>query len=205
LTWDRYGSPISGNFIGNYHKLGPNSLNYSPKTYSLRLYCADGDCNYSMFVKDNLSILRQTDGLNDGLVVRVDSGVNSNWLANTRINTSNISITNSSAGQAYNDVLAPGGAGNSKYIDCSGNWINRRDSIDSRVVLETQSGTAFEGTKGKFIDDEQDVGGWLSISKGTACAMETAMVCQMPMRQLWGLTLDLQMPMAMPIKTVTQI
>lgn len=169
LTWDRFGSPVSGNFIGNYHKLGPNSLEYSPKTYTLRLYCDDGNCNYSMFVKNNLSILRKTDGLEDRLVVRVDSGVNSNWLASNRIATSKIPITNTSAVQAYNDVLAPGGAGNSKYVNCSGKWINRRDSIDARVVLETQSGTAFKGTKGRFINDETDVGGWVSILSGTAC------------------------------------
>lgn len=169
LTWDRFGSPVSGNFIGNYHKLGPDSLTYSPKTYSLRLYCDDGDCNYSMFVKDNLSTLRQTDGLNEHLVVRVDSGVNSSWASGSRINTSNIPITNTSASQAYTDVLSVGGAGNSTGIDCSGNWQNRRDSIDTRIVNETESGTAFVGTDGQIIDDEDDVGGWVPIASGTAC------------------------------------
>ena len=72
-------------------------------------------------------------------------------------------ITEVSATQAYTNVLAEGGAGNSKYVDCSGTWINRRDNIDQRIVNDVKNNT------GSIIDDPSNVGGWISISPGTAC------------------------------------
>lgn len=167
LIWERYGGPISGNFIGNYHKLGVNSVN---DERTIRLYCDDGNCSYSVYLQDNLSNLRQNDEQNENLIARVDSGVNSNWAIDNRITTSEIPITSTNAIQAYNDVLEPGGAGNSKMVNCAGNWANRRDSIDSRVIEETKSGSAFRGSLGSVIDDESEVGGWVTIEKGSACS-----------------------------------
>lgn len=169
LTWDRFGSPVLGNFIGNYHKRGPDSRTDDLGSGSLRLYCDGGTCSYSFYVEGNLGPLRQDDTLNEDLVVRVDPGVNSDWRAVSRIATSDLSITNTTALQAYVDVLASGGSGNSKGIDCNGTWVNRRDSIDERVVDEVQSGTEFDGSAGSIIDDESEVGGWAAIDEGAPC------------------------------------
>lgn len=67
-----------------------------------------------------------------------------------------------SAQSAFTKVLDEGGS--SKGIDCNGNWFNRRDSVDSRVVNDVRNGT------GKIIDKLSDVsGGWVNIAGGTGC------------------------------------
>ena len=73
-------------------------------------------------------------------------------------------VYSTSATDAYNSVIANGGAGNSQGLDCNGNWYNRRDSIDTRVINEVKTGT------GKIIDDPSQVGGWIIPAAGVSCA-----------------------------------
>jgi hypothetical protein len=53
--------------------------------------------------------------------------------------------------------------GNSQRVNCSGQWVNKRDSIDTRIIDEFQTGT------GSIIDYPSDVGGYAAIDPGTAC------------------------------------
>ena len=55
--------------------------------------------------------------------------------------------------------------GNSRRLDCAGNWVMRRDAVDTRLINEYNAGTGISAA----IDHEDDVGGFPTISGGTAC------------------------------------
>lgn len=66
--------------------------------------------------------------------------------------------------------------GNSQQIDCTGNWVFKRDSQDARIVSEVQTNydPSFNSSSifnyNRFgIYEEDDVGGFPFISSGTAC------------------------------------
>ncbi len=72
-------------------------------------------------------------------------------------------VSSTTAMDAYNSIVADGGVGNSRGLNCDGSWYNRRDSIDVRVINEVKTGT------GKIIDDPSQVGGWIIPAAGTPC------------------------------------
>jgi pectate lyase len=157
LAWDMYGQSTV-NFIGNYHKLGPNSRTDSLGMTSIRLVNQNSGAGYRVFVDGNIGPLRTADSIDDLRVVRVDSGVASGWSSSKRLPTPPITTTDARA--AYKDVLDY--SGNSKGIGPDGIFITRRDSIDERIVEEVLN------TGGAIIDDESEVGGWVSIARGVA-------------------------------------
>jgi hypothetical protein len=53
--------------------------------------------------------------------------------------------------------------GNSQRLDCNGNWVNKRDAHDARVIADFKAGT------GKLISSPSEVGGYLTIDPGTPC------------------------------------
>ena len=53
--------------------------------------------------------------------------------------------------------------GNSQRLDCKGNWVNKRDAHDARVIADFKAGT------GKLISSPSEVGGYLTIDPGTPC------------------------------------
>lgn len=55
--------------------------------------------------------------------------------------------------------------GNSRRLDCAGNWVMRRDAVDTRLINEYNAGTGISAA----IDHEDDVGGFPTIGGGTAC------------------------------------
>ncbi len=137
------------NWIGNYHKQGPDSTS----TKNLKVSVTGNNGKGGAYVANNLSRLK-------------NKSTDSNWVIEANgfiVNTPfpAPAITTTSATDAYDNVLNEGG--NSKGIDCNGNWFNRRDSIDARVVNEVKTGT------GHIIDDPSEVGGWITIAGGTAC------------------------------------
>jgi hypothetical protein len=62
---------------------------------------------------------------------------------------------------AYDEILAS--AGNRAGVSCDGEWFDRRDSIDKRVVNDVRNGT------GRIIDDPSQVGGWITPATGVPC------------------------------------
>lgn len=142
------------NWINNFHKKGPagdftdlkiipksdNTVCSSGKTYLSGNVGAHGDWTYEFKAP-----CIQADIL-------------------TTTPASGPSVSTVSAQDAYNNLLADGGAGNSRAVSCDGNWFNRRDSIDTRVINDIKNGT------GKIIDSPADVGGWITPDAGTACA-----------------------------------
>ena len=54
--------------------------------------------------------------------------------------------------------------GASRRLDCSGDWVGNRDTVDTRVLDNYANGT------GAFPTDEATVGGLPVLDAGTACA-----------------------------------
>ncbi len=143
------------NWIGNYHKKGPDSTSSS----DLKVIAGDSGFagNAKVYVKGNIGPSRTSDTLPDSNWV--DSGSRS-FIVSTPVAAP--SITTSSAFAAFDEVLAD--AGNNRGLSCDGSWFLRRDSIDTRVVNDVKNGT------GHIIDSPSEVGGWITPASGTACA-----------------------------------
>ena len=140
------------NWINNYHKRGPSSTSST----DLKIIPSDdGDCGegkaYSSGNTNSTGGWSQ--GFSGSCAGRTDIFVTVPAPAPV--------VVSMSAIDSYNKVLA--GAGNSQGVDCGGNWYNRRDSIDARVVNEVKTST------GHIIDDPSEVGGWITPAAGTAC------------------------------------
>jgi hypothetical protein len=54
--------------------------------------------------------------------------------------------------------------GDSARLDCNGNWVSNRDTVDLRLINDYQTGT------GSIPTTENDVGGFPTIANGTPCA-----------------------------------
>jgi pectate lyase len=59
-------------------------------------------------------------------------------------------------------------AGASRRIDCSGNWVDNRDAVDTRIVEYVRNRTGPTNTSG--MTASQIHGSWPAMSGGTACA-----------------------------------
>jgi pectate lyase len=149
-------TPSTINWIGNYHKKGPDSTSNT----DLKVIPSDEGV-YSggarVYVKGNIGPSRPSDSQPDSYWV--DSGSRS-FIIDTPAPAPAITMTD--ALTAYNNVLAD--AGNSQGLNCDGTWYNRRDGIDTRVANDVKNGT------GHIIDDPSEVGGWITPAAGTACA-----------------------------------
>jgi hypothetical protein len=147
------------NWINNYHKKGPSSTSNS----DLKIIPADNGTWSSgkVYVEGNIGPNRPNDNLPETNWVAVRSGAPSGILVTSPAPAP--AVYSTSAVDAYNSVLADGGVGNSQGINCDGNWYNRRDSIDARVINEVKTGT------GTIIDDPSQVGGWIIPAAGVPC------------------------------------
>jgi len=140
------------NWIGNYHKKGPDSTSNT----DLKVSITGGTSTGRAYVQGNIGPSRPNNTLPE-----------KNWVsaADRLIATTPAeapAVTTTDALTAYDQVLTEGG--NNKGLDCNGNWVNRRDSIDARVVNEVRTGT------GHIIDNPSEVGGWVTISSGIPCS-----------------------------------
>jgi hypothetical protein len=140
------------NWIGNYYKKGPDSTSNT----HLKVSVTGGSSTGHAYVSGNIGPSRASNSLPE------TNGVSgTSFMVSTPVDAPVVTTTD--AFTAYNQLLAAGGAGNSRGLDCNGNWFNRRDSIDDRVANEVKTGT------GKIIDDPSQVGGWITIDSGTGC------------------------------------
>jgi len=147
------------NVIKNYTKAGPNSSK-APYTVQVWKYSPYSK-SWGMYVEGNIDSYRTSDSQAQNLCVESGSRT---YLVGSRYSEPN--ITETSAAQAYTDVLADGGAGNSRQLNEDGTWTNRRDSHDKRVVNDVKNRSGASGTNG-IINSPADVGGWLTITTGT--------------------------------------
>ena len=144
------------NWIGNYHKKGPDTTSST----DLKVIPADSG-SYSggaqVYVLDNIGPSRTSNSQPDS--DWVDSG-SRKFIVSTPATAP--AVTTTDAQTAYTEVLND--AGNSRGLDCEGNWYSRRDAIDTRVVNDVRNGT------GHIIDNPSQVGGWITPASGTPCA-----------------------------------
>jgi hypothetical protein len=84
-------------------------------------------------------------------------------------------ITTSGTQQAYEDVLDKSGA--ISGLDCYGNWFERRDAVDLRIIHSVRDGTRGHNLSPSntynglgYISDPSDVGGWPALDPGNPCA-----------------------------------
>jgi pectate lyase len=148
-------TPSVINWIGNYHKKGPDSTSST----DLKVIPSD-DGVYSggakVYVKGNIGPSRTNDTKPES--DWVDSG-SRKFVVDMPANAP--FVTTTSALSAYDQVLSE--AGNSKGLSCDGSWLARRDTIDERIVTDVKNNT------GKIIDNPSQVGGWATIDPGQVC------------------------------------
>ncbi|MBN2359755.1 MAG: hypothetical protein JXR83_09900 [Deltaproteobacteria bacterium] len=191
---------VKVDYVANYFKYGPDSTvgKYEIKGYD------DSGAGAEFYVRDNIGPHRTSNSQAQDLVVdpgfRVTAdpdttGSPLGHLVATRWNASQITtlpaFDTSQSSDAYREVLAT--AGNARGLDCSGNWIARRDAVDRRIVEELKRG------EGRVIDapgqstcvgvcrggtyvlsaadytrygitDALDGHGWPVVATGTPCA-----------------------------------
>lgn len=126
------------NIVGNYTKEGPS--NYDRNPYTAKLYSYYDPAypgTYGIYVEGNIDVHRTS--TSQAETACLDSSVLPYY--NATEYSGYPSVTETSASQAYADVLAAGGAGNSKMLNSDGSWTNRRDAVDQRITYEALNGT----------------------------------------------------------------
>ena len=154
----RLGNP-SVNFIGNYFKKGPESVfTVSERNrFSANKQAGQPGTVVNVYLSNNIDTLLGA----IATVVPEDAGVTVNYgiipygPAHYEIDT---------PADAYTELTAIGGAGNSLYRGCNGGWFARRDSADMRIIADVVA-----GDDGELIDSPTEVGGWPALAAGTPC------------------------------------
>lgn len=116
-------APVRLNYVGNYTKKGPSSVNASEMR---------GDSGVTIYAKGNIGPNRTSDSADEWAVVG-----GSYTKSTTRFPYAQVTTT--SATQAWEEVLAQAGA--SARLDANGSFVSMRDSADARIVTEARNGT----------------------------------------------------------------
>jgi hypothetical protein len=154
------------NIIGNYYKIGPNTLDYTDhrevvyyERLETHLVYMDGNIGPNCLAgcdpdKDWDHMIGSSGGDHE-CYWSGDECLSSEALAPFNLPP----VTTSSAQEAYDDVLA--GAGATLGLNGDGTFFWRRDAVDERVINDVINGT------GAIIDLPADVGGFPTMDPGT--------------------------------------
>ena len=165
--------------IGNYYKAGPLRQGHIP--YEVYVCPTPGPDTPlgppSIFSSGNIGYHNPTPASDDwGMIWEVTSeGIVDEWETPakligvlpaqyrrvTPLPTLPYPITVQSAAELDNKVLPTVGA--SHRLDCMGNWVESRDTVDRRVISE------YHNLQGNYYVNEESVGGFPVIDPGTAC------------------------------------
>jgi hypothetical protein len=154
-NWDYYASQllgqVNGDFIGNKYKAGP--LNRDARKHEIQAspngtYENPGDPTLYLFgnIGPNLS----DPGGDQWLMAAQITGENgkemgpipASWRRKEPLPTEPFPIVADSAEELDARVLPT--VGNSLRLDCLGNWVAKRDSVDNRIIAEYRQGTSGE-------------------------------------------------------------
>ena len=132
------------NLIGNYVKVPSGTVDYY-------MYIESGQ----VYAKSNITPKRPTDSGSES------AGVVSGSVASTPFTPASGAKAVSSPKtpqNAYDTALTS--VGNSAGLDCTGNWVARRDTLDTRIINDIRNGTGSLKTS---------AGPWPTYTGGTAC------------------------------------
>jgi hypothetical protein len=138
--------------IANYYKQ-PTLLVEGKAAFEINVEkgLAGATAKSIVFVQGNYGPHRTASSIDDwALVQNEDAGSGRIVRASARFST-DVSITASTAEEAFPLVLRGAGA-----------TVPKRDSVDERVIADVKNGT------GHVIDSQNDVGGWPSLEPGVA-------------------------------------
>jgi hypothetical protein len=146
-------------WIGNYLKPGP--LSYAP-----------GPIFWESLGTGTPPSLYSASDADNWLMTRIDEGGDAQIPEEYRrfapLPTGAYPETIHTAAAAYASVLADVGA--NARLDCRGNWVANRDSVDTRIITNVANGRAQRPGASTHITDPAQVGGYPIIAKGTPCS-----------------------------------
>jgi len=161
----RFGDSTRVDVIKNYYRAGPWSGNNSNQVLQ-----HDTDNALSpLFLEGNVAIPFQPDpNANQQNLIRfagTGAPLPPGLFATTRYSSPRIPITETSALQAWTDVLADVGA--NKRISCRGDWIPAQDALDQRIISDALNHVG--PSTDTEADDPGDFGGLPSFPPGSPC------------------------------------
>lgn len=171
------GGGIMTDFVGNLYKKGPL---YASGGFNFHEIQAWNGSNGNSLAGDPSIYLSGNIGWNQ------TSATGDQWLLTSRVTGENGSEsagaipstwkrTSPQSGTTYPIVAEPVAnlegsiasiVGASRRVDCNGNWVANRDSVDTRLISQYQNDTGITS----LIANESQVGGFPTIASGTACS-----------------------------------
>lgn len=178
-NWNLFATQLGGgvkaDIIGNVYKPGPMYLPpASRRAHEIQVFTAPNSStplgSPSIYVVGNIGPHNATpESDNWGMVQEVTAEGNPEigplstaYKRNSPLPALPIPIEADSA-SGLESLLFPT-LGASQRLDCLGNWVANRDTVDARIIQE------YQNNSGIVPNTENDVGGFPLISGGTACA-----------------------------------
>ncbi len=175
---NRFGGGGMYDVIGNYYMQGP--LNANAGKFEIQGYTSDGVSDNgvvgspSIYVAGNKSTQYPSLSTNQwALVGRLDAPYGreagtapTTWQRSTQLPFGKFPII----AENVDSIISQTGSiipnvGASRRVDCLGNWVSNRDSVDTRLVQQYNTNTGIT----QLIANENEAGGMPIISTGTAC------------------------------------
>jgi pectate lyase len=173
-NWNFYASATLGSqasdFIGNLYKSGP--LNSEAQKYELHFSDkASGwdDGPPSIYLLGNKGPNQQNPKGDQWAMTNRITGENGKeigpippqWRRPIPLPPEDFPISTDDVNNLESPVFAA--VGDSQRVDCNGNWVPRRDAVDTRLIAEYHEG------KGILPRSEKDVGGFPTVDPDSAC------------------------------------
>lgn len=175
-NWSFYASQTgmgaAVDFIENLYKYGPlKNTGYEIQVYT-EAQCSPGDQvpgSPSLYVSGNIGPHNVNPANDNWAMVRqvtCENGSEIGALSTQYQRTSPlpvipVPIISQPADQLENTILPDVGA--SKKLDCLGNWVSNRDTVDARIIDE------YRTNRGTLVSNEANVGGWPLMANGPSC------------------------------------
>jgi pectate lyase len=173
-NWSFYASATLGaqvsDFIGNIYKAGP--LNHEAQKYELHFSDVGSPWDSgppSVYLLGNKGPNQQNPSGDQWVMANKITGENGkeigpvpqNWRRSVPLPAEEFPITADDANHLEDILFAT--VGDAQRLDCDGNWVNKRDPVDIRLIAEYKNG------KGILPRSEDAVGGFPKIDPGQPC------------------------------------
>ncbi len=168
------GGGVNVDIIGNLYKTGPLNSADKGKHYEIQVFPTGNSTtplgSPTIYIENNIGPHNSNPSSDNWIMVQqvsMESGSEMGPLSTQYKRTLPLPallmpISIYPANELENLVLPTVGA--SRRLDCLGNWVSNRDTVDTRIVQE------YHTNKGIIPTTENDVGGFSTIANGTPCA-----------------------------------